>query len=107
MSYCRFAWDNSDVYMYEGNEGIVCCCCKIFPEGFVGNITETIEHLSRHLFEGHIVPRYAFDRLLDEYYEKHKPKPLPKWQVKLNKQLSEFIKKSKHNDLTPSIERSE
>lgn len=92
MSYCRFAWDNSDVYVYEGSYGFECCGCKMLPSFTCDTELEMIEHLIKHLEIGHTVPQYAFTGLLDEYYSKVEKKPLPAFQVKLQKMYLKVLK---------------
>lgn len=88
MSYARFGWDGSDVYVFTTSNGIECCGCllqerhwvenpKIRPfGGYFENVGVEVEtifrsndgmvgHLLRHRRAGHTVPQYAIDRLLD------------------------------------------
>jgi len=63
VSYCRFAWDGSDVYVYESDRGIECCGCR-FEEDFVADEPEEmIAHLARHRRAGHFVPAHAIESL--------------------------------------------
>jgi len=67
MSYCRFAWDGSDVYVYPSAHGIVCSGCR-FEKNFAGDFTagtpeEMIAHLALHRRAGHYVPPYAVEAL--------------------------------------------
>jgi|GEM_PF-1786803 len=69
MSYCRFWWDGSDVYVFESERGIECCGCKLpdHPPGFtVQTPEEMIEHLMEHRAAGHTVPEYALEELRRE-----------------------------------------
>lgn len=68
MSYCRFAWDNSDVYVYGGSNGIVCCGCSLTPDRWpeTEDPLEMVGHLLEHRRAGHTVPQYAIDELRDE-----------------------------------------
>lgn len=95
VSYCRFAWDNSDVYVYESAQGIECCGCRLSKNWFVGTDVEMIAHLTEHLIAGHTVPKYAFDRLLEEIYAKFKKQRMPKWQVKYHKMFQQAVKEAK------------
>lgn len=60
MSYCRWGWDGSDVYVFESSSGFVCCCgpgCESkTPE-------EMIVHLASHRRNGGFVPAYAIEGL--------------------------------------------
>ena len=67
MSYCRFAWDGSDVYVYENCEDkIVCSMCQLLDK--IDNVEvdtpqEMLAHLKEHINAGHTVPWYAIDAL--------------------------------------------
>src|SRR3990167_2126089 len=64
MSYCRFAWDGSDVYVYGGEHGIECCGCGLEEHGTrTDTPEEMIMHLAEHKKAGHFVPLYAIERL--------------------------------------------
>lgn len=76
MSYCRFAWDGSDVYVYLGASGFECCGCRL--PGRLGGFScdspeEMIEHLGEHRRSGHYVPRYAIEGLWEEVPGPDKP----------------------------------
>ena len=68
MSYCRFGWDGSEVYVYESSEGIECCGCHLYPDDHV--VFETPEAMIGHLVEhrkaGFFVPEYAITGLWDD-----------------------------------------
>lgn len=71
MSYARFGWDDSDVYVfatnYEGADGWECCGCGMYEESFYTHlISVMIDHLKQHRERGHTVPQYAVDRLIAE-----------------------------------------
>lgn len=83
MSYCRFAWDNSDVYVYESESGLECAGCKLTSdfggftanEGDLGDVDRTLNpasfmkmivHLRMHRAMGHVVPMYAPASLSEE-----------------------------------------
>ena len=74
MSYCRFAWDGSDVYVFGSGDGVIeCCGCSL--KGDLGRFAsktakEMIEHLLEHRKKGDCVPQYAIDRLKEEATEK-------------------------------------
>jgi hypothetical protein len=70
MSYCRFAWGGSDVYVYDSVGGFLTCCgCKLLDGGFdVGYDGEEpdreallamVYHLRWHRANGHVVPLHA------------------------------------------------
>jgi len=66
MSYARFGWDGSDVYIYLDVGGYLsCCACRFHPE--IREHFETtdamIEHLERHVEAGDTVPVDCFERL--------------------------------------------
>jgi hypothetical protein len=67
MSYCRFFWDGSDVYVYESDRGIECCGCALNEYGVtLETPAEMIEHLMEHRAAGHCVPEYALEALREE-----------------------------------------
>ena len=68
MSYSRFSAE-SDVYVYPGAAGLVCCACRLQAEvkDFT-TMTRTgmIHHLREHATRGHKVLPKAFLRLEEE-----------------------------------------
>ena len=84
MSYARFGWDGSDVYVFVSVGGwIECCACWLIEEedeylrengqpfGFFHaySTQEMVDHLNKHKEAGHCVPEYVFDRLWEEHEE--------------------------------------
>lgn len=94
MSYCRFGWDGSDVYVFTSSSAIECCGCALhkyedhsdpnaeglaalagmmtqipddIPDRFGGPNAnqDMIEHLRLHQAAGHHVPDDVFERLTD------------------------------------------
>lgn len=63
MSYCRFAWYGSDVYVFESERGIECCGCHLDGDFVCGTPEEMIVHLGRHRRVGEFVPLFAIERL--------------------------------------------
>ena len=60
MSYCRFAWNGSDVYVFEHVDGgYECCGCSIGKQWRFITLEEMIVHLAEHKRAGHFVPMYA------------------------------------------------
>lgn len=67
MSYCRFAWEGSDVYVYEAQAGLECCGCRLNEHGFcTSEPEEMIKHLALHRRAGHYVPDSAILRLWED-----------------------------------------
>lgn len=68
MSYCRFWWDQSQVYVYADFSGhITCCSCALSEGDFRAAGPEAmIQHLMEHRAAGHHVPDYALERLREE-----------------------------------------
>jgi hypothetical protein len=66
MSFCRFAWDGSEVYVFGSSSGIECCGCKLQQNFTAGTPEEMITHLALHRRAGHYVPLYAIERLWAE-----------------------------------------
>lgn len=56
MSYARFGYDGSDVYVYLGSR-LVCCGCALatHSQAFT-TTTEMIAHLAEHRAASHVVP---------------------------------------------------
>lgn len=73
MSYARFGWEGSDVYVYEHFAGFIeCCGCwfqdwdgEDFPQ--LKTAREALEHLEKHVEAGHCVPDKTFERIRAEY----------------------------------------
>lgn len=75
MSYCRFGWDGSNVYVFEGgDEDSVyweCCGCSLRGAADKKPIQfkdrqSMIVHLMDHRRLGDNVPQFAIDRLEEE-----------------------------------------
>lgn len=58
MSYARFGWDGSDVYVFLDVGGFLSCCgCGLSRKSFKANSTdEMIAHLREHIAAGDCVP---------------------------------------------------
>ena len=91
MSYCRFGWGGSDVYVFVSSSAIECCGCALQerewqdnPDSFLGGylhaigeiiptaFTKTadmVEHLKRHIAAGHCVPDDVIPSLLADAEE--------------------------------------
>lgn len=71
MSYVRFGFD-SDVYVFESNEGYECCGCILKRDSWldgqtvVDTLQEMIEHLLIHKQAGHMVPDYVIKDMKQE-----------------------------------------
>jgi hypothetical protein len=63
MSYCRFAWDGSNVYVVLTDAGYT-CYCKEHP--VYDTPEEMIAHLGEHRRGGDFVPEYAIRSLWDD-----------------------------------------
>ena len=99
MSYCRFAWNGSDVYVYGGSEGLVCCGCHLFPDTFFTAQTpeDMIAHLAEHKKAGHFVPTYAIDRLWQEIEGPNEPvTPEPESLTQAREQIMQAREELKH-----------
>jgi hypothetical protein len=78
MSYARFGWEGSDVYVYLGRGGYECCGCHLDSQGWwYGKSTDAIVgHLKDHQAAGHTVPPSAFEEIEasreeDSYFIEH------------------------------------
>lgn len=77
MSYARFGWDNSDVYVFEHVAGYIQCCGCILPEygdedwigGFYNAPTanDMLKHLDEHRAAGNVVPERTYTDIREEY----------------------------------------
>jgi hypothetical protein len=59
MSYCRFSWDDSDVYLYEHVDGFIECSACRFDDPWIvqlNSLDEALAHVAKHRAAGHIVP---------------------------------------------------
>ena len=64
MSYARFGWEGSDVYVYLGSSGLECCGCTLSPRSQSFTTTEAlIAHLREHERAGHTVPADTISEL--------------------------------------------
>lgn len=69
MSYARFGWEGSDVYVYSDVRGyLLCCACIMADKPFDGyeahRTAQMVEHLEEHRRRGHCVPQETIDDLL-------------------------------------------
>lgn len=74
MSYARFGWDGSDVYVFVSVGGwIECCACILHEEDWASfqakETQEMVDHLKKHQESGHHVPESVFERLWEEHEE--------------------------------------
>jgi hypothetical protein len=76
MSYARFGWEDSDVYVYEHVGGYIeCCGCSMAPpeEDDYFEVTrlntarEALDHLEKHVKFGDGVPMSAFRGILADH----------------------------------------
>lgn len=71
MSYARFGWEDSDVYVFLAVEGhLECCSCQLTnaTQRFAST-AEMIDHLAEHTRQGHTVPKSTIEGLLAEAEE--------------------------------------
>ncbi len=66
MSYCRFAWQGSDVYVFLSDQGFECCGCSLSKTFTCGTPEEMIAHLGVHRRAGHFVPEHAIMGLWED-----------------------------------------
>ena len=91
MSYARFGWDGSDVYVFRSKSALECCGCilqqrewiedpKSIIDTFHREVGEHVEqeftttagmiaHLEVHRAVGHVVPQDCLDELLADAAE--------------------------------------
>ncbi len=69
MSYARFGWGGSDVYVFMHVGGFLECCMCFLDDhqdegSFQANSTQTmIDHLNKHELAGHTIPLDIYDNL--------------------------------------------
>lgn len=64
MSYARFGWDGSDVYVFAHVEGYLCCCACCLQDDWKHRSTDAmLKHLHGHVAAGHTVPTYTITEL--------------------------------------------
>lgn len=74
MSYSRWGWNGSDVYIFGtewvGQRAIECCDCHFAdydePGAFFDNYGDLLRHISDHRAAGHHVPDYVDQRIREE-----------------------------------------
>jgi hypothetical protein len=71
MSYARFGWDGSDVYVFAHVGGFLECCACILShedwESFQASDTQTmVDHLKKHEMSGHGVPKSIYKYLWED-----------------------------------------
>lgn len=77
MSYCRFAWEGSDVYVYasgtDDEPTWVCCVCILGKEWNYPSPEEMIAHLAEHKKAGHFVPPHVIAALWEDIEGPNEP----------------------------------
>jgi len=71
MSYARFGWDNSDVYVFLSSNGLTCQSCILSDEdgitSFQADSTKKmVDHLKQHIKVGQTVPEDTIQLILDD-----------------------------------------
>lgn len=95
MSYCRFAWDGSDVYVFQSAQGFECCGCRFGGCKTLGTPEEMIAHLALHRRAGHFVPEYAITGLWQDIPGADKPiRPEPAVLTKAKKMMRKALAKN-------------
>lgn len=96
MSYARFGWDGSDVYVFLNSDKLECCACHITEtikydppiinffgqqvdeatqSYFAATPADMIAHLRQHVNAGDTVPEYVFTKIVEDFPELDKPIP--------------------------------
>ena len=64
MSYARFGWEGSNVYVYADVGGYLnCCACILGDDGRFYSTGEMLNHLVKHRMAGHTVPDSCIEEL--------------------------------------------
>ena len=89
MSYCRFAWNGSEMYVYEGQRGIECCGCRLSDQWFTtSEPEEMIKHHALHRRAGHFVPESAILALWEDVPGARRPtRPEPEAMTRMTLML--------------------
>ena len=75
MSYARFGWDDSDLYVFstsvDDKSALTCCGCILDDEDgitsfYAFNTKDMIDHVKKHKKVGHGVPTDLVDLLSDD-----------------------------------------
>ena len=74
MSYARFGWESSDVYVYYSSIGkkdvLTCAMCyfgdELEPSYNAESTLEMLDHLKAHQKAGQTVPPETFDLILQD-----------------------------------------
>lgn len=72
MSYCRFGWDGSNVYIFENvNGSLECCGCSLddYRHGQWNwtDIAEFFAHLNEHIARGDTVPPTVIGEITEDW----------------------------------------
>lgn len=63
MSYARFGWDGSDVYVYLDVAGHLACCGCALGSPVHRSTADMLAHLDAHRSAGHRVPEACIEQL--------------------------------------------
>jgi len=112
MSYARFGWDNSDVYVFLHVGGFIeCCACVLAHEDWepfhAGDTQTMVNHLKKHEISGHVVPPSVYERLWEDHEEnmefirnkeKHYSKELPEDWLETLEEIRNKIAQAEENN---------
>lgn len=108
MSYVRFAWDGSDVYVYESCSGGIECCGCFFGQPFnCATAEEMIAHLATHRRAGHFVPEYAITGLWHSIEGQTRPRERPPAGLEASTLTMQIIQLQIALEKVQKIEKSE
>jgi hypothetical protein len=74
MSYARFGWNGSDVYIFLHVGGFIQCCgCQFGNDGYGSydaySTQEMVDHLKKHEADGDHVPQDVYEGLWEDHDE--------------------------------------
>lgn len=63
MSYSRFGWDESDVYVFMSSDSLCCSGCIMGDQWDYYSTQTMVDHLEEHIKQGHSVPHTIIPEL--------------------------------------------
>lgn len=68
MSYCRFGWDDSSVYIIESGGSLECCGCSLSQNHWnYKDVAAFLAHLDEHEARGDVVPPTVRTDIIEDW----------------------------------------